>query len=206
MLWIPLVIGEEGNCDMDISFKRNNDERVEKTYTKNLPILKLLTHQEIEPGDWQGMIEDTPKGVDKLLWCIGCVGMFLSETDDKFDVWCAYCATVTKSAMEACGAEEKEDRLCAIAYGLAARTYDFSAHPARRGMYDTAFLIKASEYECVEDVDFLSMWNLLTVLLELLRLTAMDNMHEMISAMEKMNRIRSRYREAKDKLPKPDGE
>lgn len=191
---------------MDISFERNNDEKMEREYTKNLPILKLLTHQEVEPEDWRGMLEETPRDVDKLLWCIGCVGLFMSETDDKFEVWSAYCATVAKSATQACGIEATEDRVYLIAYGLAARTYDFSKNPIKRGMYDTTPMVKASEYKCEDDADFFSMWNLLIALLELLRLTAVDNMHEMISAMEKVNKIRERYRQAADKLPKPDSQ
>ena len=50
------------------------------------------------------------------------------------------------------------------------------------------------------------MWHLLVVLIELLRLSETEDMHDMVSAMVKMNRVRARYRKAADKLPKRDAQ
>lgn len=53
---------------------------------------------------------------------------------------------------------------------------------------------------------FLSVWHLLVVLIELLRLSETEDMHDMVSAMVKMNQVRTRYRQAADKLPKRDAQ
>ena len=88
---------------MNVAFEQNNDERSEKMYTKNLPLLKIQTHETVNPEDWQGLLADTPPGMEKVFWCIGCAGMFMVNTEDKFDVWCAYCITVAQSVVTACG-------------------------------------------------------------------------------------------------------
>lgn len=124
----------------------------------------------------------------------------------KFDVWCAYCITVAQSVVTACGEDTDEDRVYLMGYGLAARTFNFAAHPVRRGECDPAPFIKAAQYECKDDVEFFSMWHLLVVLIELLRVSETEDMHDMVSAMVKMNRVRVRYRQAADKLPKRDAQ
>lgn len=75
---------------MDVAFEPNNDARSEKAYTKNLPMLKIQTHETVNPEDWHGLLADTPPGMEKVFWCIGCAGMFMVNTEDKFDVWCAW--------------------------------------------------------------------------------------------------------------------
>lgn len=191
---------------MDVAFEPNNDARSEKAYTKNLPMLKIQTHETVNPEDWQGLLADTPPGMEKVFWCIGCAGMFMANTEDKFDVWCAYCITVAQSVVTACGEDADEDRIYLMGFGLAARTFNFVAHPVRRGECDPAPFIKAAQYECKDDVEFFSMWHLLVVLIELLRLSETEDMHDMVSAMVKMNRVRARYRQAADKLPKRDAQ
>lgn len=191
---------------MNVAFEPNNDARSEKAYTKNLPLLKIQTHETVNPEDWQGLLADAPPGMEKALWCIGCAGMFMVNTEDKFDVWCAYCITVAQSVAAACGEDTAEDRVYLMGYGLAARTFNFAAHPVRRGECDPAPFVKAAQYECKDDVDFFSMWHLLVVLIELLRLSEAEDMHDMVSAMVKMNQVRARYRQAADKLPKRDAQ
>lgn len=191
---------------MDVAFEPNNDARSEKAYTKNLPMLKIQTHETVNPEDWQGLLADTPPGMEKVFWCIGCAGMFMVNTEDKFDAWCAYCITVAQSVVTACGEDTDEDRVYLMGFGLAARTFNFAAHPVRRGECDPAPFIKAAQYECKDDVEFFSMWHLLVVLIELLRVSETEDMHDMVSAMVKMNRVRARYRQAADKLPKRDAQ
>ena len=41
---------------MDVAFEPNNDARSEKAYTKNLPMLKIQTHETVNPEDWQGLL------------------------------------------------------------------------------------------------------------------------------------------------------
>ena len=108
--------------------------------------------------------------------------------------------------MTACDEDADEDRIYLMGFGLAARTFNFAAHPVRRGECDPAPFIKAAQYECKDDVEFFSMWHLLVVLIELLRLSETEDMHDMVSAMVKMNRVRARYRQAADKLPKRDAQ
>ena len=115
-------------------------------------MLKIQTHETVNPEDWQGLLADTPPGMEKVFWCIGCAGMFMANTEDKFDVWCAYCITVAQSVVTACGEDADEDRIYLMGFGLAARTFNFAAHPVRRGECDPAPFIKAAQYECKDDV------------------------------------------------------
>ena len=62
----------------------------------------------------------------------------------------------------------------------------------------------AASYNCTEDADIYSMWYLLQVLKEYLRLVFNGNLRELIDAMKTMNKIRDRYRQIADRLPKMD--
>ena len=67
--------------------------------------------------------------------------------------------------------------------------------------------IKAAQYECKDDVEFFSMWAPACCADRTAAVKSeTEDMHDMVSAMVKMNRVRARYRQAADKLPKRDAQ
>ena len=107
-------------------------------------------------------------------------------------------------ALEACGVEAPDERKNLLSIGLAARTFNFSGNPVTKNLKCAETIQGAASYNCTEDADIFSMWYLLQVLTEYLRLDFNGNLRELIDAMKTMNKIRDRYRQIADRLPKMD--
>ena len=171
---------------------------------RNLPLLKLLAKENIEADDWSVLLAATPNNEDKLLWCLGYTGTLCALDATDFDDWVVYCSTVVLSALEACGVEAPDERKNLLSIGLAARTFNFSGNPVTKNLKCAETIQGAASYNCTEDADIFSMWYLLQVLTEYLRLDFNGNLRELIDAMKTMNKIRDRYRQIADRLPKMD--
>lgn len=187
-----------------LHFAPNADEISEGAYLKNLPLLKLLAKEGIEPDDWKPLILSVPATEDKILWCISTAGSLCALDAEDFDDWVIYCETAVSSLLEALGVSATDTRLDLLSIGLAARTFNFEAHPITPDIKCSETLKKAAEYRCTEDADIFSMWFLLQVLTVYLRLDFNGNLRALIEAMKKMNSIRSRYVTISARIPKPD--
>ena len=166
-----------------LHFAQNADAGTEESYLRNLPLLKLLAKENIEADDWSVLLAATPNNEDKLLWCLGYTGTL-----------CALDATV----------EAPDERKNLLSIGRAARTFNFSGNPVTKNLKCAETIQGAASYNCTEDADIFSMWYLLQVLTEYLRLDFNGNLRELIDAMKTMNKIRDRYRQIADRLPKMD--
>ena len=187
-----------------LHFAQNADAGTEESYLRNLPLLKLLAKENIEADDWSVLLAATPNNEDKLLWCLGYTGTLCALDATDFDDWVVYCSTVVLSALEACGVEAPDERKNLLSIGLAARTFNFSGNPVTKNLKCAETIQGAASYNCTEDADIFSMWYLLQVLTEYLRLDFNGNLRELIDAMKTMNKIRDRYRQIADRLPKMD--
>ena len=187
-----------------LHFAPNADEISDTVYLRNLPLLKLLAKDGIEASDWEPLILSAPETEDKILWCINTAGSLCALDAEDFDDWVIYCSTVISSLQDALEVKATDTRADLLSIGLAARTFNFEAHPISSGMKCAEMIQRASEYQATEDADIFSMWYLLQVLVPLLRLDFNENLRRLIDAMKKMNSIRARYRTIMDRLPKPD--
>lgn len=187
-----------------LHFAPNMDEVADATYLKNLPMLKLLAKEGVEPSDWEPLILSAPSTEDKLLWCLSHAGALCALDAEDYDEWFIYCSTVVVSLLEALEMTASDDRANLLAAGLAARTFNFEAKPVTGALKCADTLLRASSWRTSEDADIFSMWYLLQVLTAYLRLDFNGNLRLLIDAMKKMNTIRSRYRTIMDRLPKPD--
>lgn len=196
----------KGEIQMEttLHFAQNADAGTEESYLRNLPLLKLLAKENIEADDWSVLLAATPNNEDKLLWCLGYTGTLCALDATDFDDWVVYCSTVVLSALEACGVEAPDERKNLLSVGLAARTFNFSGNPVTKNLKCAETIQGAASYNCTEDADIFSMWYLLQVLTEYLRLDFNGNLRELIDAMKTMNKIRDRYRQIADRLPKMD--
>lgn len=187
-----------------IHYAQNADESTDAAFLKNLPLLKLLAKEGVEAADWESLISSAPATEDKILWCINTAGSLCALDAEDFDDWVIYCSTVISSLLDALEVKATDTRADLLSIGLAARTFNFEAHPISSGMKCAEMIQRASEYQATEDADIFSMWYLLQVLVPLLRLDFNENLRRLIDAMKKMNAIRTRYRTIVDRLPKPD--
>lgn len=166
-----------------LHFAQNADAGTEESYLRNLPLLKLLAKENIEADDWSVLLAATPNNEDKLLWCLGYTGTLCALDATDFDDWVVYCSTVVLSALEACGVEAPDERKNLLSIGLAARTFNFSGNPVTKNLKCAETIQGAASYNCTEDADIFSMWYLLQVLTEYLRLDFNGNLRELIDAM-----------------------
>lgn len=186
-----------------IHYAQNADESTDAAFLKNLPLLKLLAKEGVEAADWESLISSAPATEDKILWCINTAGSLCALDAEDFDDWVVYCSTVVSSLLDALQVDASDDRTDLLSIGLAARTFNFEAHPI--GSLKCADMLRrAAGYRATEDADIFSMWFLLQVLTAFLRLDFNSNLRQLIDAMKKMNAIRPRYRTIVDRLPKPD--
>ena len=184
-----------GKITKDTAFEKEDDVRV---------FVPQLKKENIEANDWSVLLAATPNNEDKLLWCLGYTGTLCALDATDFDDWVVYCSTVVLSALEACGVEASDERKNLLSIGLAARTFNFSGNPVTKNLKCAETIQGAASYNCTEDADIFSMWYLLQVLTEYLRLDFNGNLRELIDAMKTMNKIRDRYRQIADRLPKMD--
>lgn len=187
-----------------LHFAPNMDEIADATYLKNLPLLKLLAKEGIEAVDWEPLILAAPNTEDKLLWCLSHAGALCALDAEDFDDWVVYCSTVVLSLLEALKIDATDTRSNLLSVGLAARTFNFEAHPVTRDLKCAEILLRAAETRASEDADVFALWYVLQVLTAYLRLDFNRNLRTLIDAMKKMNSIRARYRTIMDRLPKPD--
>ena len=187
-----------------IHYAPNADESTDAAYLKNLPLLKLLAKEGVEAADWEPLISSAPETEDKILWCINTAGALCALDAEDFDDWVVYCSTVVSSLLDALEVDASDDRAGLLSIGLAARTFNFEAHPISGDLKCADLLRRAAAYRATEDADIFSMWFLLQVLTAFLRLDFNTNLRQLIDSMKKMNSIRPRYRTIVDRLPKPD--
>lgn len=155
--------------------------------------------------DWGVLLSAAPNGEDKLFWCLGYIGALCALDATDFDSWFIYCLTVVESALNACEIKSAPDeRKNLLALGLAARTFNFSANPVTKQMKCGDTLRSVSEYSCSEDADIFAMWYVLRTLTEYLRLDFNNNLRALTSALGAMNKIRARYTQIAERLPKMD--
>lgn len=187
---------------MGIEYKVSNDTDLKKTFTKNLPIIKFVSHDVFEENDWKDFIQNGPENVDPFTWCIWAVGIFRCDNimDDKFDTYAAYCASVIQSIANDCNVECSDDRLIMLAYGLAARTFNFESAKLNKLDYNFDAMLNASDYECSDDIDIISMWEMLVITIEFIRKIDPSNIKALIKVMKKINTIRDKYAELYDKM------
>ena len=179
-------IDEENNMETTVHYAINSDSSTEASYLRNLPLIKLLQQEPVDVEDWGMLLSVTPNGEDKLFWCLGCL-------------------TVVESALNACEIKNTPDeRKNLLALGLAARTFNFSANPVTKQMKCGDTLRSVSEYSCSEDADIFAMWYVLRTLTEYLRLDFNGNLRAITSALGAMNKIRARYTQIAERLPKMD--
>ena len=191
--------------DSTIHFASNSDSEVNVSYLRNLPIIKLLQKSAIEVDDWSVLLSSAPNGEDKLFWCLGYAGSLCAIDAVDFDDWFVYCITVVESALEACEIKNASDeRKNLLAFGLAARTFNFAANPVTKSLKCKDTLLSVGDYSCSEDADIFAMWFALRVLTEYLRLDFNSNLRALTNAMVSMNKIRSRYSQIAHRLPKMD--
>lgn len=188
-----------------IHYAKNADADINASYLRNLPLIKLLQQEPVDAEDWDVLISATPNGEDKLLWGLGYVGALCALDATDFDDWFIYCLTVVDSALEACKTENASDeRKNLLALGLAARTFNFSANPVTQQLKCGDALRSAGEYSCSEDADIFAMWYVLRTLTNYHRLNFNENLRALTSAMGTMNKIRARYSQIVERLPKID--
>lgn len=178
-------------------YKPNNDHELKAVFTENIPIIKFVSHDVFEDNDWKDFIQQCPDGADTFEWCIWAAGIFRCDNimDDKFDTYAAYCASVIQSIAKDCNVECSDDRLIVLAYGLAARTFNFEAAKLDKSDYNFDAMLNASDYECTDDIDFLSMWEMLVMTIRFIRFLDPSNIKALIKVMKKVNSIRDKYNE-----------
>lgn len=178
-------------------YKPNNDHELKKVFIENIPIIKFVSHDVFEDNDWKEFIEQCPDGSNQFEWCIWAAGIFRCDNimDDKFDTYAAYCASVIQSIAKDCNVECPDDRLIVLAYGLAARTFNFEAAKLDKSDYNFDAMLNASDYECTDDIDFLSMWEMLVMTIRFIRVLDPSNIKALIKVMKKVNSIRDKYNE-----------
>lgn len=188
-----------------LHFANNGDSDFDASYLRNLPLIKLLQKTTIEVADWDVLLSAAPSGEDKLFWCLGYVGSLCAIDATDFDEWFIYCLTVVDSALQACKIENVSDeRRNLLALGLASRTFNFAANPVTKNLKCGDTVLSAGNYRCTEDADIFAMWFVLRVLTEYLRIDFNNNLRALTDAMVSMNKIRSRYSQIVDRLPKID--
>ena len=188
-----------------LHFAHNADSEAEVSYLRNLPILKVLQQENVEVTDWNELLASAPSGEDSLFWCLGYAGTLCALDATDFDSWFIYCLTVVESALNACEIKNTPDeRKNLLALGLAARTFNFSANPVTKQMKCGDTLRSVSEYSCSEDADIFAMWYVLRTLTDYLRLDFNNNLRALTSALGTMNKIRARYTQIVERLPKMD--
>lgn len=190
--------------DTTIHYSKNADTDIEASYLRNLPLIKLLQQEPIDVEDWEVLISSAPNGEDKLFWCLGNAGILCALDAMDFDEWFIYCLTVVDSAVQACNATASDERKNVLALGLASRTFNFSASPVTNNLKCGATLRSAGEYTCSEDADVFAMWYVLRALTNYLRLDFNNNLRALTSALSAMNKIRARYTQITERLPKMD--
>lgn len=191
--------------EMTIHYAKNSDADIEASYLRNLPLIKLLQKEPVGAEDWDVLVSSAPSGEDKLFWCLGYAGTLCALDATDFDDWFIYCLTVVDSALEACKIENASDeRKNLLALGLAARTFNFSANPVTKQLKCGDTLRSTVEYVCSEDSDVFAMWYVLRTLTEYLRLDFNNNLRALTSALGAMNKIRARYTQITERLPKMD--
>lgn len=191
--------------EMTIHYTKNADDGIEASYLRNLPMVKLLQQETVDVEDWEMLLSSVPSGEDKLFWCLGCTSSLCALDATNFDDWFIYCRTVVDSALEACKIDNAaEERKNLLALGLAARTFNFSANPVTEDLKCADTLRSAGEYACSEDADIFAKWYVLCLFTVYLRLNFNENLRALTSAMGAMNKIRSRYRQIVERLPKMD--
>ena len=178
-------------------YKPNNDHELKTVFTENIPIIKFVSHDVFEDNDWKDFIQQCPDGADPFEWCVWAAGIFRCDNivDDKFDTYAAYCASVIQSIAKDCNVECSDDRLIVLAYGLAARTFNFEAAKLEKSDYNFDVMLNASDYECTDDIDFLSMWEMLVMTIRFIRFLDPSNIKALIKVMKKVNSIRDKYNE-----------
>lgn len=188
-----------------VHYAINADSSTEASYLRNLPLIKLLQQEPVDVEDWGVLLSAAPNGEDKLFWCLGYIGALCALDATDFDSWFIYCLTVVESALNACEIKSVPDeRKNLLALGLAARTFNFSANPVTKQMKCGDTLRSVSEYSCSEDADIFAMWYVLRTLTEYLRLDFNNNLRALTSALGAMNKIRARYTQIAERLPKMD--
>ena len=191
--------------DATIHYASNGDSDADASYLRNLPIIKLLQKATIDVDDWSVLLSAAPNGEDKLFWCLGYAGALCAIDATDFDDWFIYCLTVVDSALQACKIESASDeRRNLLALGLASRTFNFAANPVTKDLKCNDALLGAGDYRCSEDADIFAMWFVLRILTEYLRLDFNSNLRALTNAMASMNKIRERYSQIADRLPKID--
>lgn len=187
---------------MSIKYKPNNDNELREVFTKNIPIIKFVSHDVFEDNDWKDFIQNGPNELDSFTWCIWAAGIFRCDNiiDDKFDTYAAYCASVIQSIAKDCNVECSDERLIVLAYGLAARTFNFESAKLDKVDYNFDAMLNASDYECIDDIDIISMWEMLVMTIQFIRTLDPSNIKALIKVMKKVNAIRYRYNELYDKM------
>lgn len=154
------------------------------------------------------LIRDTVDRIDieRDFRKVVCADFAIVEIDaTDFDDWFIYCLTVVDSALQACKIESASDeRRNLLALGLASRTFNFAANPVTKDLKCNDALLGAGDYRCSEDADIFAMWFVLRILTEYLRLDFNSNLRALTNAMVSMNKIRERYSQIADRLPKID--
>lgn len=84
------------------------------------------------------------------------------------------------------------------------KNLQFSGKPVTKQMKCGDTLRSVSEYSCSEDADIFAMWYVLRTLTEYLRLDFNNNLRALTSALGAMNKIRARYTQIAERLPKMD--
>ena len=178
-------------------YKPNNDHELKKVFIENTPIIKFVSHDVFEDNDWKEFMQQCPDNSNQFEWCIWAVGIFRCDNimDDKFDTHAAYCASVIQSIAKDCNVECSDDRMIVLAYGLAARTFNFEAAKLEKSDYNFDAMLNASDYECTDDIDFLSMWEMLVMTIRFIRVLDPSNIKALIKVMKKVNSIRDKYNE-----------
>lgn len=184
------------------NFKVNNDHELKKAFTENIPIIKFVSHDVFEDNDWKEFMQECPDDANQFEWCIWAAGIFRCDNimDDKFDTYAAYCASVIQSIAKDCNAECSDDRMIVLAYGLAARTFNFEAAKLDKPDYNFDAMLNASDYECTDDIDFISMWEMLVTTIRFIRVLDPSNIKALIKVMKKVNSIRDKYNEAYNRM------
>lgn len=178
-------------------YKPNNDHELKKVFIENTPIIKFVSHDVFEDNDWKEFMQQCPDNSNQFEWCIWTAGIFRCDNimDDKFDTYAAYCASVIQSIAKDCNVECSDDRMIVLAYGLAARTFNFEAAKLEKSDYNFDAMLNASDYECTDDIDFLSMWEMLVMTIRFIRVLDPSNIKALIKVMKKVNSIRDKYNE-----------
>lgn len=158
---------------------------------------KILAQKSISVKDWQALAETTPKGENKLLWCMSCIED-KCVSDVSFDSLAVYFGKITIKLIEAC--EESDlnaERKQLLALGLAAKVFGGTVPD---NLECAQALKKAAYYTAAADPDIYAQWYALKALNEYLRTDSSANMRMLFFVMQTMNRIRDRYQQTAERL------